>query len=60
MTSFQVNGVDVDPGLNGAQGWYSLGPLVSGNGATLSLTANGLSYSASLMGVSDGTIVIFE
>ena len=60
MTSFQVNGVEVDPGLNGAQGWYPLGPLLSGDSALLSLTAGGISYSASLMGVSDGTIVVFE
>ena len=48
-----------DTGLNGAQGWYALG-LHSGDVASLSMIANGLPYSASLLGVRDGFVVVFQ
>ena len=38
-----------DTGLNGAQGWYALG-VKPGDDVSLSMTASGLSYSASLHG----------
>ena len=52
-TSFSVtvNGEPraADTGLNGAQGWYALG-VKPGDNVSLSMIANGLSYSASLHG----------
>ncbi len=48
-----------DTGLNGAQGWYALG-LHGGDSATLSMIADGLSYSASLLGSRDGIVVVFQ
>ena len=46
-------------GLNGAQGWYALG-LYGGEEASLSMIANGISYSASLLGSRDGLVVVFQ
>lgn len=59
--SVVVNGEtrSADTGLNGAQGWYALG-LRGGEEASLSMIAGGLSYSASLLGASDGTVVILQ
>ena len=48
-----------DTGLGGAQGWYALG-VKGGEKVSLSLIANGLSYSAALTGTSDGTMVVFQ
>ena len=48
-----------DTGLNGAQGWYALG-LHGGDVASLSMIANGLPYSASLLGLRDGFVVVFQ
>ena len=52
-TSFSVtvNGEPraADTGLNGAQGWYALG-VKPGDDVSLSMIANGLSYSAALHG----------
>ena len=48
-----------DTGLNGAQGWYALG-LHSGDVASLSMIANGLSYSVSLLGLRGGYVVVFQ
>ena len=48
-----------DAGLNGAQGWYALG-LHSDEAASLSMIANGLSYSVSLLGLRDGFVVVFQ
>ena len=62
-TSFSVtvNGVTrtEDSGLNGAQGWYALG-LHGGDVASLSMIADGLSFSASLFGSRDGIVVVFQ
>ena len=62
-TSFSVtvNGEQrtADTGLNGAQGWYVLGVNV-GDNVSLSMIANGLSYSASLYGMIEGFIVIMK
>lgn len=46
-------------GLDGAQGWYALG-LRGGDSASLSMIADGLSYSASLLGSRDGIVVVFQ
>ena len=46
-------------GLNGAQGWYAIG-LSGGKAASLSMIADGLSYHASLLGSSDGFVVVFQ
>lgn len=60
MTSFTVNGVAVDPGLDGAQGWYALGQLKNGDDVSLSMIANGLSFTAALTCVDGGTMVVFQ
>ena len=61
-TSFSVtvNGEQhsADTGLNGAQGWYALG-VKPGDDVSLSMIANGLSYSASLHGAL-GIMLIVE
>ena len=57
-TSFTVNGVEHDTGLGGAQGWYALG-VRPGEDVSLSMTANGLLYSASLRGAL-GMMLIVE
>ena len=59
MTSFtySLNGgdpVEVDTGLDGAQGWYALGPVANGDDVSLSMeTADG-SVDAALRGWFDG------
>ena len=62
-TSFSVtvNGEQrtADTGLNGAQGWYALG-VNAGDNVSLSMIANGLSYSGSLYGMIEGFIVIMK
>ena len=60
MTSFKVNNVEVDPGLGGAQGWYALGQLKNGDDVSLSMIANGLSFTAALTCVDGGTMVVFH
>ena len=60
MTSFTVNGESVDPGLGGAQGWYALGQLKNGDDVSLSMIANGLSFTAALTCVDGGTMVVFQ
>ena len=65
MESFSVklNGgewQDVDTGLNGAQGWYALAPIVKGDSISLSNTVNGVSCLVSLMGGGDGFFVILK
>ena len=59
-TSFTVNGVETDTGLDGAQGWYVIGGLSSGADISLGLVANGVNYAASLLGGSDGFMLIFK
>lgn len=58
-TSFTVDGVPTDTGLAGAQGWYAL-PLKSGGTTALSLTANGIDYSASFFGQPGGLFIIIR
>lgn len=58
-TSFTVDGVSTDTGLAGAQGWYAL-PLKSGGTTALSLTANGIDYSASFFGQPGGLFIIIR
>ena len=48
-----------ETGLNGAQGWYALG-LHGDEDASLSMIANGLSYSVSLLGLRGGYVVVFQ
>ena len=59
MTSFKINGVDTDTGLDGAQGWYALKGR-SGETYSLSLMAGGVQHFASLVGLSDGLMLIFK
>ena len=57
--AFTVNGETVDTGLNGAQGWYALKGR-SGETYSLSLMAGGVQHFASLVGLSDGLMLIFK
>ena len=60
MTSFKVNGEDVDPELKGAQGWYALGKIDPNESVSLSMTADGKEYMASLLGGGAGLMLIFR
>ena len=51
---------DVDPGLNGAQGWYALSPITKGDSISLSYLADGVSHFASFLGGGDGFFVIVK
>ena len=57
--SFTVNGETIDTGLNGAQGWYALKGK-SGETYSLSLMAGGVQHFASLVGLSDGLMLILR
>lgn len=59
-TSFTVNGVTADTGLNGAQGWYALGGINPNEAVSLSLVAGGVEYAASLLGGGAGMMMIFK
>ena len=63
VTSFSVtvNGepLSADTGLDGAQGWYALG-VKGGDSVSLAMTAEGLSYSASLQDVGAGILMIVK
>ena len=59
-TSFTVNGVEHDTGLNGAQGWYALSPITKGDSVSLSYIADGVSHMASIEGGGDGFFVILK
>ena len=59
-TSFTVNGVEHDTGLDGAQGWYALSPIEKGETITLSCLADGVSYVASILGGGNGFMLIFK
>ena len=59
-TSFTVNGVEHDTGLDGAQGWYALSPIESGETITLSCLADGVSYAASILGGGNGFLLIYK
>ena len=52
--------LEVDPGLNGAQGWYALSPITKGDSISLSYLADGVSYFASFLGGGDGFFVIVK
>ena len=60
MTSFKINGVDTDTGLDGAQGWYALGRIDPNEAVTLSGVAGGVEYAASLLGGGAGLMLIFR
>ena len=60
MTSFKVNGIDTDTGLDGAQGWYALGKIDPNEPVSLSMTADGKEYIASLLGGGAGLMLIFK
>ena len=59
-TSFTVNGVEHDTGLDGAQGWYALSPIESGETITLSYLADGVSHAASILGGGNGILLILK
>lgn len=58
--SLTVDGVETDTGLDGAQGWYAIGRFRAGDDVSLSLFANGIRYAASLIGGSDGLMLIMK
>ena len=60
MTSFKVNGQETDTGLEGAQGWYALGKIDPNEPVSLSMTADGKEYMASLLGGGAGLMLIFR
>ena len=65
MESFSVKLNDgawenIDPGLNGAQGWYALSPIRRGDSISLSYIADGMSHVALLLGGGDGFFVIMK
>ena len=59
-TSFTVGGEAVDPGLDGAAGWYAYGPLALGSSETLGLTTADGTYEALLRSVGTGFIFMFH
>ena len=59
-TSFTVNGVEHDTGLDGAQGWYALSPIAPGASISLTCLANGVSYAASILGGGNGFMLIYQ
>ena len=59
-TSFTINGVEHDTGLDGAQGWYALSPIERGETITLSCLADGVSYAASILGGGNGFMLIYK
>ena len=59
-TSFTVNGVERDTGLDGAQGWYALSPIAPGTVISLSCLADGVSYAASILGGRSGMFLIIK
>ena len=59
MTSFKINGQETDTGLEGAQGWYALGKIDPNEPVSLSMTADGKEYMASLLG-GGGLMMIFR
>ena len=60
MTSFTVDGLEIDTGLDGAQGWYALGGMGAGRSVDLALSAEGGAFAATLVGGSDGTLILFH
>lgn len=60
MTSFKVNGEDVDPELKGAQGWYALGKIEPNEAVSLEMEADGAKYVANLLGSGAGLMLIFR
>ena len=60
MTSFTVDGRETDTGLDGAQGWYALGGMGAGRTVDLALSAEGGAFVATLVGGSDGTLILFH
>ena len=59
-TSFTVNGVEHDTGLDGAQGWYALSPIKPGAVISLACLADGVSYAASILGGGNGFMLIYK
>ena len=59
-TSFTINGVEYDTGLDGAQGWYALSPIKPGAVISLSCLADGVSYAASILGGGNGFMLIYK
>ncbi len=60
MTSFKINGQETDTGLEGAQGWYALGKIDPNESVSLSMTADGKEYMASLLGGGAGLMMILR
>lgn len=58
-TSFTVNGVERDTGLDGAQGWFAIGGIGPEEDVSLTLMAGGVEYAASLLG-GGGLMMIFR
>ena len=60
MSSFTVDGRETDTGLDGAQGWYAFGGMGADKTVSLALSASGESFAATLVGGSDGTLILFH
>ena len=58
--ALSVGGEPVDTGLNGAAGWYPLGPLAVGSSETVRLVTSDIDCTASLRSVGAGCIVIVQ
>ena len=59
MTSFSVDGVPTDTGLDGAQGWYAL-KLKSNVAASLSALVGEVEWQALLRGAATGLFIILR
>ena len=59
MMSVSVNGSEIDTGLGGDRGWLALA-LSSGEEASLTAEAGGEAYSAGLLGLSVGLMLLFR
>lgn len=58
LSSLTVNGQTVDPGLGGDQGWYALGKARNGDVYALTLSMEGVDYSATLEGLGTGLAIL--
>lgn len=59
-TSLSVNGGVVDTGLDGAAGWYGLGPVAGGETVALQLASQYEVYAAAPCSYSGGVVITFR
>lgn len=60
MTSFTLNGEQVDTGLGGDQGWYALGKVRDGDRLDLMLSVDEREYVANLIGFNFGMLLLVK